>query len=103
MTTPRIEEMKGRKIGEDEYTEHWSLDGHSYIQVPKWVITQSHQAGRDEALGDMGERIWEESRKKEFESDVDDLPNLIEGERYIHMGDLANVINDTIKALQDNK
>ena len=50
MTAPRIEDERGRKIGEDEYTEHWSLDGHTYIQVPKWVITQAHQAGIDEAV-----------------------------------------------------
>ena len=31
---------RGEKIGEDKYTEHWSLDGHTYVQVPKWVIEQ---------------------------------------------------------------
>ena len=30
--------MKGEKIGEDKYNEHWSLDGHSYVEVPKWVV-----------------------------------------------------------------
>ena len=30
--------MKGEKIGENKNTERWSLDGHSYVEVPKWVI-----------------------------------------------------------------
>lgn len=29
------EEPQWRKIGESEYTEHWSLDGHSYIELGK--------------------------------------------------------------------
>jgi DNA-directed RNA polymerase subunit H (RpoH/RPB5) len=32
--------QKGQKIGEDKHSEHWSLDGHSYVKVPKWVIEQ---------------------------------------------------------------
>lgn len=51
MTTPCIKKDRGKKIGEDKYSEHWSLDGHTYIQVPKWVITQAHQAGMDEERG----------------------------------------------------
>lgn len=90
MTKPRIEEKKGRKIGEDEYTEHWSLDGHSYIQVPKWVIIQTHQAGVRDALVlidkydpiKIGERV--------------NLP-------FYWGNELRQALNDTIKALQDNK
>ena len=37
--------MKGKKIGEDKYTEHWSLDGHSYVEVPKWVVDQVRSEG----------------------------------------------------------
>ena len=38
--------MKGEKIGEDKYNEHWSLDGHGYVEVPKWVIEQVREEGR---------------------------------------------------------
>ena len=38
--------MKGKKIGEDKYTEHWSLDGHSSVEVPKWVVEQVREDGR---------------------------------------------------------
>lgn len=38
--------MKGKKIGEDKYTEHWSLDGNGYIQVPKWVVEQVREKER---------------------------------------------------------
>ena len=38
--------MKGEKIGEDKYTEKWSLDGHSYVEVPKWVVEQVREEGR---------------------------------------------------------
>ena len=38
--------MKGEKIGEDKYSEQWSLDGHSSVWVPKWVIKQVREEGR---------------------------------------------------------
>ena len=38
--------MKGKKIGEDKYTEHWSLDGQSYVEVPKWVVEQVREEER---------------------------------------------------------
>ena len=38
--------MKGEKIGEDKYNEHWSLDGHSSVEVPKWVIEQVREEER---------------------------------------------------------
>ena len=37
--------MKGKKIGEGKYTEKWSLDGHSYVEVPKWVVEQVRGEG----------------------------------------------------------
>lgn len=71
MTTPRIEEKQGRKIGEDKYTEHWSLDGSTYVQVPKWVIAEAHQAGkkagRDEAV---------EKQKKEELTEIE-IQNIV--------------------------
>ena len=30
--------MKGEKIGENKNTELWSLGGHTYVEVPKWVV-----------------------------------------------------------------
>lgn len=27
-----------RKIGEDKYSEHWSMGGSAYVEVPKGVI-----------------------------------------------------------------
>lgn len=38
--------MKKGKIGEDKYTEHWSIDGHTYVEVPKWVIETVKNEGR---------------------------------------------------------
>lgn len=32
--------MKGKIISTDKYTEHWSFDGRSYVEVPKWVTKQ---------------------------------------------------------------
>jgi hypothetical protein len=34
------QDKRGKKIGEDKHTEHWSLDGRSYVEVPKWVIAE---------------------------------------------------------------
>ena len=90
MTAPRIEDERGRKIGEDEYTEHWSLDGHTYIQVPKWVITQAHQAGIDKAL-EICER-----HKMAFSA--------FDSKRLRYEKQARNkALDDTIKALQDKK
>ena len=38
--------MKGKKIGEDKYSEQWSLGGHSSVWVPKWVIEQVREEER---------------------------------------------------------
>ena len=45
--------MKGKKIGEDKYTEHWSLDGHSYVGVPKWVVKQVYEWGVKQTLAEF--------------------------------------------------
>ena len=52
--------MKGEKIGEDKHTEHWSLDGHSYIEVPKWVVEQVRGDERErciKAVDDYGKSM----------------------------------------------
>ena len=38
--------MKGEKIGENKCGEQWSLDEHSYVEVPKWVVEQVREEER---------------------------------------------------------
>ncbi len=42
--------MKYEIIGSDKYSEFWSLDGHSYVSVPKSLITQLLEAERDKIV-----------------------------------------------------
>ena len=59
--------MKGKKIGEDKYTEHWSLDGHSYVGVPKWVVKQVREELiteiMDIKIGSVGSEHWDSFSK----------------------------------------
>ena len=48
MTNNIKKAVEGEKIGEDKHSEHWSLDGHSYMQVPKWLIAQLYKKGRED-------------------------------------------------------
>ena len=50
-----MQEIKGEKIGEDKYSEHWSLDGHSYVQVPKWVIKKIIKTTGEKILAERPE------------------------------------------------
>ena len=59
--------MKGEKIGEDKYNERWSLDGHSYVEVPKWVVEQVREEVKEEVregLKTMRPILWNDDPKR---------------------------------------
>ena len=54
--------MKGKKIGEDKYSEQWSLGGHSSVWVPKWVVEQVREDEQDRIVKELRKEAdnWKE-------------------------------------------
>ena len=81
--------MKGEKIGEDKCGEQWSLDEHSYVWVPKWVVEQVREVEREEVvdLPDFKSLIALASPESEHMSD---------GERITHFCILVRQLKKTL-------
>ena len=64
--------MKGKKIGEDKYSEQWSLGGHSSVWVPKWVIEQVREEERQRISKEIGKRIDEWESGEDWDGTLND-------------------------------
>lgn len=103
MTTPRIEEL-------ENYKEPTQLNGTDYYRLPvnklEYIIAQAHQAGIDEAVEVAKEHYYAVDVDKEptiqDEAWANQYENKCEAFWYGEAQGLK-ALDDTIKALQDNK
>jgi hypothetical protein len=115
MTTPRIEEMRSR-VGEiiGEASMCWSETPTGIFNSEKSVLlvdeivtalTQAHQAGREEALEKVIEKALEIMKEERdyWKSHRDSLTKDAVSAGIMTCQNFYKALNDTIKALQDNK
>lgn len=93
--------MKGKIIGSDEYTDAWSLDGHSFVEVPKWVTKQVKAEGEKHGLQKSQEVLdlmMQEAKQQERQricTALDEMWSAIYG-MYLNNQDLREIIKNVV-------